>query len=195
MVSKQINGGLLPDSLISINAANPNQPIFTINQGIQAGQALVLTFKVLVGQNVPPETYCNYFKMGFEGKVVASAPDACVNVGGGSIGDTIWRDWDGDGASNEQEGVAGTDAQDAQSTLRLHGLTALDASGTVFVLRWQGITNRFYSLSHRTGLRPSDPDWADVGDFLQVPGVDGFMSYTDRHGAVTRFYRLSVEQP
>ncbi|HOH28991.1 MAG TPA: SdrD B-like domain-containing protein, partial [Candidatus Hydrogenedentes bacterium] len=108
MVSKQINGGLLPDSLISINAANPNQPIFTINQGIQAGQALVLTFKVLVGQNVPPETYCNYFKMGFEGKVVASAPDACVNVGGGSIGDTIWRDWDGDGIQDElEEGIQG----------------------------------------------------------------------------------------
>ncbi|MBP8261373.1 MAG: DUF11 domain-containing protein, partial [Verrucomicrobia bacterium] len=112
MVSKQINGALLPDALFALNASNPSQPVFTIGTGIQAGQSLVLTFKVLVSEGVPPGTYCNSFRMTYEGKVVSSPPDACVNVGGGSIGDTIWRDWDGDGIQDPgEEGIPGIQVQ------------------------------------------------------------------------------------
>ena len=33
---------------------------------------------------------------------------ACVSVGGNAIGDTIWRDWDGDGIQDRgEEGIAG----------------------------------------------------------------------------------------
>ena len=107
MVSKRINGGLLPDSLFSVNAANSNQPIFTVNQGIQAGQALELKFKVRVGAGVPADTYYNSFKIGYENKAVASGPDAPVTVGAGRIGDTVWRDWNGNGIQDTgEEGIS-----------------------------------------------------------------------------------------
>jgi hypothetical protein len=104
-------------------------------------------------------------------------------------------DWDVDGLPNAQEDVAGTDARNALSALRLEGLASPEATGAVFVLRWQAATNRLYSLAHRAGLLSADPDWTAAEDYTLVPGVDGFMSYTDRHSTVTRFYRLSVELP
>lgn len=104
-------------------------------------------------------------------------------------------DWDADGLPNAQEEITGTDALDPLSALWLQGLTAPDATGTVFVLQWRAITNRSYSLAYRTGLLPADPGWTAEQDFTGVPGIDGLMSYTGRHAAVTRFYRLSVQQP
>ncbi|HOX04494.1 MAG TPA: SdrD B-like domain-containing protein [Candidatus Paceibacterota bacterium] len=164
MVSKQINGALLPDALFSVNTSNPNQPIFTISQGIQAGQSLILTFKVLVAANVPPGTYCNLFKMAYEGKVLGPAPDACVNVGGGSIGDTIWRDWDGDGIQDPgEEGIPGVTVNlYAADGTTLLATTVTDANG---FYEFKGLTDGTYVVkvdTSATGLvqhtNTADPD-------------------------------------
>ncbi len=104
-------------------------------------------------------------------------------------------DWDADGSLNAQEEIAATDARNPQSVLHVESLAAADATGALFVLRWQGATNRLYSVARRGGLLAADPDWTSAPDFTRVPGIDGFMSYTDRPADIIRFYRLSVEQP
>ncbi len=164
MVSKQINGGLLPDSLFAVNATNPNQPVFTVNQGIQAGQSLVLSFRALVGAGVAPGTYFNSFRMAYEGKVVSSPPDAPVTVGGGSIGDTVWRDWNGNGTQDAgEEGIPGVTVQlYAANGTTLLATAVTDANG---YYNFKGLTDGTYVVkvdTTATGLaqhtNTGDPD-------------------------------------
>ena len=191
MVSKWINGGLLPDSLFSVNAANSNQPIFTVNQGIQAGQSLELKFKVRVGAGVPVGTYYNSFKIGYENKAVASGPDAPVTVGAGRIGDIVWRDWDGDGVQDTgEEGISGVTMRlysDVNSngvydagTDTLVTTQATDAAGTYL---FQGLSSGRYivtAATNSTGLLQHaltyDPDG---GTAHQAAVTLGFNEGTD----------------
>jgi len=104
-------------------------------------------------------------------------------------------DWDGDGVANAAEAVAGTDARNPASVLRLEPVRDAN-TGTVFAVRWPGATNRLYALAYRDGLWPTNGGWVDFDDATNLPGVAGFMTYTDRNAAVApRFYRVSVEQP
>ena len=108
MVGKSINGGLLADAFFSVNATNPNRPQFTVSTGIAPQKSLVLQFSATVGATVTTGTYYNTFYLQFENKVLGGNPLAPVTVGGARIGDTIWRDWNGDGAQDSgEEGIAG----------------------------------------------------------------------------------------
>ena len=103
-------------------------------------------------------------------------------------------DWDGDGIPNAAEAVAGTDPLNPASVLRLQAVYAAD-TGTVFVVRWPGVTNRFYGLSYRDSLWPTKNDWIGFDDATNLSGVTGFMIYTDRNASAgARFYRVSVQQ-
>lgn len=104
-------------------------------------------------------------------------------------------DWDGDGIPNAAEAIAGTDALNPASVLRLQPVPGA-STGTVFVVRWPGVTNRFYGLSYRDSLWPTNNAWLDFDDATNLPGAAGYMIYTDRTVAAgTRFYRVSVIQP
>jgi hypothetical protein len=100
-------------------------------------------------------------------------------------------DRDGDGLSNAQEEIAGTDACNPASAFALTPATSEDGKGYP-VLRWGGIANRFYTLYCRDALL-SETNWAALPDFVNVPGVAGGMVYTDRTAVIrTRFYRITV---
>ncbi len=103
-------------------------------------------------------------------------------------------DWDGDGVPNAAEAIAGTDARDPASALRLQPVSGANA-GSVFVVRWPAATNRYYGLAYRDCLWPTNDAWVNFEDATNMPGVAGFMIYTDRNAAAaTRFYRVSVGQ-
>lgn len=103
-------------------------------------------------------------------------------------------DWDRDGLLNGQEELAGTDARNPSSTLCLSALASNEPSGPVFVIRWQGVTNRSYSLSYSSNMATTNGPWTAFGDGMAILGVTGYMSYTDRTVAVPiRFYRVSVQ--
>jgi uncharacterized repeat protein (TIGR01451 family) len=107
MVDQQINGHFLPAPFLTVNNANPNRPTFSVRDGILPGQTLVLTFLAGVDAAQPAGTYCNSYYLSLEGKIISVPPQACVTVGGGQIGDTVFRDWDGNGTQDAgDEGLA-----------------------------------------------------------------------------------------
>lgn len=96
----------------TVNTANPNQPVFTVPGAVNAGQSLILKFTAQVGNTVTAGSYCNYYST-----AAGSSPrqttgfQACVQVAAGTIGDTVFRDWDGDGTQDpEDEGIQGVTA-------------------------------------------------------------------------------------
>jgi subtilisin family serine protease len=100
-------------------------------------------------------------------------------------------DRDGDGLSNAQEEIAGTDACNPFSAFALEPSTSNDGAGYP-VLRWLGVTGRFYSLYYRDALLP-ETNWTAVPDLVHMPGLTGTMTYTDRTAVLpTRFYRITV---
>ena len=101
----KVNGSLVTPT---INSTDPNKPIFTLPTAIQAGKQLTIKFQAKVAPDTEPGEYCNAFSATQNGIPVTTGGEACVNVAGGKIGDTIWRDWDGDGLQDpEEEGIAG----------------------------------------------------------------------------------------
>lgn len=93
----------------TVNTSNPNQPVFNVPGAVNAGQSLVLVFTAQVGNSVTAGSYCNYFST-----AAGSSPrqttgfQACVQVAAGTIGDTVFRDWNGNGVQDpEDEGLPG----------------------------------------------------------------------------------------
>ena len=104
-------------------------------------------------------------------------------------------DWDHDGVSNGQEEIAGTDATQASSALRL----GVSGNGTLatgqFILQWPGLTNRRYTIYYSNTLTNNAP-WSSLPSSTNIPGVNGIMTYTDQTVVLpTRFYRISVSAP
>ena len=85
-----------------------SQPVFTVPSVINAGQSLVLEFNALVSASITAGNYCNSYRVSEGGINQVTGALACVDVGGGTIGDTLFRDWDGDGLKDpEDEGLPG----------------------------------------------------------------------------------------
>jgi uncharacterized repeat protein (TIGR01451 family) len=129
-----LNGATIASPTITIDSANPSQPLFTISQGIQPGKKLVITFNALVGASVQPGTYWNAFQLEYEGKIVPPIPEAPVTVAGGKIGDTVYRDWDGGGTQDAGEtGISGVTVQlYAADGTTLLATTTTDSTGKYF---------------------------------------------------------------
>jgi uncharacterized repeat protein (TIGR01451 family) len=104
LIGATLNGSPISSPTLTINATNPAQPLFDISQAIQPGKKLFITFNALVGANVQPGTYWNSFQLEYEGKIIPPIPEAPVIVGGAQIGDTVWRDWNGNGTREAGEG-------------------------------------------------------------------------------------------
>lgn len=134
--SATLNGAAISSPTIAVDASNSAQPVFTIGQGIQPGKKLVINFTALVGAGVGPGTYYNYYQLEYEGKIIPPIPEAPVTVGGARIGDTVFRDWDGDGTQDAGElgmqGVTVTLLRDADNNGSFEttvGTRTTDASG------------------------------------------------------------------
>ncbi|HSN73505.1 MAG TPA: SdrD B-like domain-containing protein, partial [Anaerolineae bacterium] len=136
LVSVTINGANVTAST-TVNAADPQNPIFTLSSaagGIQAGQSLFLTFTAAIAPATDPGSYCNWFTSYTPSVPATTGSLACVTVAGGRIGDTIWRDWNGDGVQDAgEEGIAGVTVKlyAADGTTLLY-TTTTDANGNYF---------------------------------------------------------------
>ena len=93
-------------------------------------------------------------------------------------------DPDGDGLTNLQEYLAGTDHLDSSSALKFDVITI----GSEVTLAFQAVANRSYSVLYKNSL--VDPDWLKLADVPASP-VTEVVEFNDESVAgSTRFYRL-----
>jgi hypothetical protein len=106
-------------------------------------------------------------------------------------GDADFEDPDGDGMNNWQEWVADTNPTNAASALRMVG--ASPTNGEV-VVTWQSVSTRNYSVERASQLLSSGKSFSTLA--TNVPGVNGYTSYTDTNaaGSGQNFYRVSVRR-
>lgn len=98
-------------------------------------------------------------------------------------------DYDGDGMTNLEEEIAGTDATDAASLFRA-GLVPLppDAIGVT----WPAVGGRLYSLEEKS-VMPGQ-GWLPVAGQIGLQGRDGLMT-GEVHRAGTGLFRVRVKLP
>jgi Tol biopolymer transport system component len=92
-------------------------------------------------------------------------------------------DADGDGASNLQEYLAGTDPTNPNSVFRLSA--AATANSTV-TLTWPAVSGKSYQIQYKTNL--NDPVWLTAPGNVSVTGSQG--SYLTPAAPPSSFYRV-----
>jgi hypothetical protein len=101
-------------------------------------------------------------------------------------------DPDGDGMSNEQEYLAGTNPNDSNDYLRITKFIFVPG-GTSASLTWKSVLTRCYSIQKTPDL--ASPTWLDSGLGLIAPaGSTTLASFTDTN-APARFYRVQAVRP
>ncbi|MEQ1748569.1 MAG: SdrD B-like domain-containing protein, partial [Prosthecobacter sp.] len=110
LVSAKLAGS--PTSAITVNSSNPAQPIFTVNSSIDNGKSLVIVFKARISAAQAAGIYTNSYTFEYSGKVMSTGALAPVTVGGGRIGDLVFRDWNSNGLMGaEDEPLPGVQVQ------------------------------------------------------------------------------------
>ncbi|MFM7181470.1 MAG: hypothetical protein ACKO2G_08415 [Verrucomicrobiales bacterium] len=98
-------------------------------------------------------------------------------------------DQDGDGWSNSQEQIAGTNPLDATSALRVTGITK---SLTQVVISFQSVAGRYYHLEASTTLAANS--WGPVTGNLLATGAVSTFTDTTFGSLPKRFYRIKASQ-
>jgi hypothetical protein len=93
-------------------------------------------------------------------------------------------DTDGDGAPDELEFIAGTDAADSQDFLKFDRVTC---EGTNCALEFRTHADHLYTVERLSALWPVGP-WVAIGS--DVPGNDSSAKVLDARGNSPAFYRL-----
>ncbi|MGB1131019.1 MAG: hypothetical protein ACPG4K_13295, partial [Haloferula sp.] len=116
-------------------------------------------------------------------------PDAWEMEQFGTLAKEPGDDEDGDGGSNSEEHVAGTDPEDAGSFFAIESIAPAPAAG--FVLQWQSVPGRNYVVYHSEFL---EGNWLPISGVLA--GTGGLLSFTDSEDEIDkRFYRIVVTLP
>jgi hypothetical protein len=119
-------------------------------------------------------------------------PDAWQLLNFGHLGVDPNADPDGDGMSNLQEYLAGTNPNDANSDLEITSFTS-SSGGTTVNLTWETVLTRCYYIQKTLDL--ASPIWVDSGLGLIAPdGASTTRTFADSF-APTRFYRVKAVRP
>lgn len=100
-------------------------------------------------------------------------------------GATAAGDADGDGASNAQEFLAGTNPSSAASVFEVLSAHSMEPASTV--LNWMGILGKSYQVQQRASL--SEGEWTNVGTPHLAIG-NGEISHVQAHSGGSAFYRV-----
>jgi hypothetical protein len=115
-------------------------------------------------------------------------PDAWEQLNFGGLSASAGGDPDGDGASNLQEFLAGTNPNDATDVLRITSYT-IAPGGTTATMTWQSVTNRNYRLEKTLSLKKPSV-WIDSGLGVIPPTGSTTTATISDTNAPVRFYRV-----
>jgi hypothetical protein len=119
--------------------------------------------------------------------------DAWERLNFGHLGVDPNADPDGDGMSNKQEYLAGTNPNDANSDLEITSISA-STSGSTATITWESVLARSYYIQKRLDLSPSF-SWTDSGlGLIPSDGASTTRMVVDST-APFRFYRVEVVRP
>lgn len=160
LVGATLNGASV---IPTVTGAGTSNPVFNFAGGINAGGSLILTFNALVSASASPGEYCNYFTSYAGSTPNTTGSLACIQLAGGRIGDTIFRDWNGNGAQDAgEEGISGVTVKLYESDgVTLKATTITDASGNYY---FPGLGAVTYVVKVNDGTTPAgyvqtgDPD-------------------------------------
>jgi hypothetical protein len=102
-------------------------------------------------------------------------------------------DPDGDGMSNLQEYLAGTNPNDLNSNLEITYFSSLPG-GTQATVTWETVPTRYYYLQKRLTLN-ANTTWFDSGLGLISPNGSATTRVINDTNAPTRFYRVQAVRP
>ena len=192
LLTSQINGAPAASGVVTVNSANTAKPVFTISQGILPGKSLVLTFTSVISATQSAGIYGNTIQYVYEGKTIASGSLAPVTVAGGRIGDTVFRDWNGNGVKDPQdEGLAGVTVRLFESDgTTLRATTTTDAAGAylfpgvpagTFVVKTSGLPAGYTQTFDADGIASANQSTVTIAtngenlvqDFGYRPGGTG----------------------
>jgi len=118
-------------------------------------------------------------------------PDAWEYLNFGTTNVDLNADTDGDGASNLEEYLAGTDPNDVKDSLRITYIGYGDVSPNFTTLHWTSVPTRFYTIQYRLGLDNSSA-WTDSTAYGF--GVGSF-TFNTGHTNAFEFYRIRAYRP
>jgi hypothetical protein len=95
-------------------------------------------------------------------------------------------DADQDGSSNQEEYLAGTDPQDAQSLLRIDAIDLSQADG--ISLRFTAMSNKTYTVQSCTSI--TDASWTRLADVPAAPTNRTVVVNDPVKSENPRFYRV-----
>ena len=104
--------------------------------------------------------------------------------------DDAATDTDRDGQSNRDEYIAGTDATNDESFFRVLFNPVLDDTDRRFIIQWDSLSNRLYSLYRITNLSLGVPEPVDTN----IAPTEPLNSYTNDAGESLLFFRVGVRE-
>ncbi len=123
---------------------------------------------------------------------VNGLPDAWERTYFATLGVDPDADADGDGISNQEEYLAGTNPTNSSDALIIKAFTS-DSGGTNVSLTWSSVLTRYYFIQETTDLESTL--WIDSSAGLVVPsGLSTTRAFTDTD-APMRFYRVQAIRP
>jgi hypothetical protein len=119
-------------------------------------------------------------------------PDAWERIYFGALGVNPLADPDGDGMSNQEEYLAGTNPTNSSSNLKITAFTS-SPGGTNVSLTWNTVLSRYYLIQETTDL--GSAVWADGGLGAIVPTNSSTSRTLSTAFATNRFYRIQAFRP